>query len=122
MKVALGTFVCSGIRACLGGDIATGVQVALSRYVERRVCAERFGRDELESMLKAVPYRPEDRRAMTGVAVELALDPELEAALEREARESGGTSIDQVVSYAVLAYLAELDRASGPDARPLAPI
>jgi hypothetical protein len=122
VKVDLGTFACSGVRAFLGGDIAAGVQAALGRYVERMVCAEHAGRDELESMWKAIPLVSEDRPPRTGVAVELALDPALEAALEREARESGGMSMDQVASYAVLAYLVELDRAGDPDARHFAPI
>jgi len=122
VKVDLGTFACSGIRAFLGGDITTGVQAALGRYVERMVCAEHAGRDEIESLRKAIPLPSEDRTARTGVAVELALEPALEAALEREARESGGMSMDQVVSYAVLAYLVELDRALEPDARAFAPI
>jgi len=119
VKVALGTFACSGIRAFIGGDIAAGVQVALGRYAGRTVCAERAGRGEFESMRNAIPSPPEDRTACTGVAVELTLDPELEAALDREARELGGASMDQVVTHVVLAYLAGLDRAAEPYAHPL---
>lgn len=70
-------------------------------------------------MQKAIPFLSGDRRPHAGVAVEVALEPELEAALEREARESGGISMDQVVNYAVLAYLVELDRAAERDARPI---
>lgn len=107
----------------MGGDIASGVQAALGRYAERMVCAEHAGRNELESMWQAIPSASEDRKARTGAAVELALEPALEAALEREARESGGMSMDQMVSYAVLAYLVELDRAgSEPHARAFEPL
>lgn len=70
-------------------------------------------------MRKAIPFPSEGRTPRAGVAVEVALEPGLEAALEREARESGGISMDQVVNYAVLAYLVELDRASERDARPI---
>ena len=69
-------------------------------------------------MRKAIPCPSEDWMAHDGVPVELALDPELEAALERESR-SGGASVDRIVAHAVLAYLADLDRVSEPDARTL---
>lgn len=110
MKVVLGTFTRSGIEALLGGDIAACVRAALGRYAERV---------ELEPTRRAIPGRPDLRPTSVGAEIELALDPEVEAALEREARESGGASLDQVVTHAVLAYLADLDRASELDARPL---
>jgi hypothetical protein len=114
VKVVLGTFTYSGIRALSGGDVAAGVRAALDRYA---------GRDELEPARRTTPCRPELRPAAgVGTEIELALDPEMEAALEREAHEAGGVSMDQVVTHAVLTYLADLDRASELDTRPLAPV
>jgi hypothetical protein len=113
MKIVLGTLARSGIEAFLGGDIAAGVQAALGHY------AGSGARDELAPGRRALPCPPEHPPSRVGAELELTLDPEVEAALERGARESGGMSTSQVVAHAVLAYLADLDRASGLGARPL---
>lgn len=110
MRVVLGTFACTGIEAFVGRDIAAGVQAALRHYT---------GRDELDRGPDEFPRLPEYPLCRSGAELELSVDPEIEAALEREARNSGGVSMDQLVAHAVLAYLADLDRASEIGVRPL---
>jgi hypothetical protein len=55
----------------------------------------------------------------SGTDLELIVDPEIQAALEREARESDGMSVEQIAAHAVLVYLADLDETSGHEALPL---
>jgi len=111
MRVVLGTFACTGIEAFLGRDIAAGVQAALRHYTRRSRVDARGAR--------VLAPLSEPALAGSGADLELSVDPEVEAALEREASASGGMSVDQVVAHAVLVYLADLDRASGPGSRPL---
>lgn len=112
MRLVLGTFACSGIEAFLGRDIAAGVQAALRHYTLGKGSPDRKAR-EFPSFLG------EPSVGRSGVDLELAVDPEIQAELEREARESGGVSVEQIATHAVLVYLADLDRAPGPEARPL---
>jgi hypothetical protein len=49
----------------------------------------------------------------SGADLELALDPEIQAVLEREAKDSDGISVEQIANHAVLVYLADRDRAPG---------
>jgi hypothetical protein len=106
VKLVLGTFACSGIKALLGVDTAAGVQAALRHYTQTRGSAERRA--------EAFPrFLDESSMALSGADLELTVDPEIQAALEREARESDGVSVEQIAAHAVLLYLAELDVASG---------
>lgn len=102
MKVALDTFARSGIEAHLGHDLAAGVRTALRDYTQRL----RPGRKvpEFPRFLRESPF--------TSLAgdLELSVDPNVEQALEREARESQGVSVEQLAAHAVLAYLADADR------------
>ncbi len=111
MRVVLGTFTRSAVEAFSGRDIAAGVQTALRHY------ALRMGSERRASELPPVIGSPSTDR--TGADIELSLDPEIQAVLEREARESDGVSVEQIANHAVLIYLADLDRASGREARPL---
>lgn len=113
MKIVLGPLARSGIEAFLGGDIAVGVRAALGHYAASGAC------DELAPGGRALPCLLEHPSFRVGAELELTLDPEVEAALERGARESGGVSTSQVVAHAVLAYLADLDRVEWLEARPL---
>jgi hypothetical protein len=101
MRVALGTFARSGIETQLGGDVAAAVQAAVSHYAGKL----KSGRPPLgpPSFLRegAPPLEPE-------VAVDLAVDPETEALLEKEALRQG-TSVSRLAAHSVLVYLAELD-------------
>lgn len=91
-----------------------GVQAALRDYARRL----RSGRKlpEFPRFLRESPLW-----TRSGAALELSVDPEVQAALEKEARESQGVSVEQLAGHAVLVYLADLDRkASEHGARPLA--
>ncbi len=112
MRLVLGTFTCSGIEALSGCDIATGVHAALRHYTQGRESSDREAPEP-----PAFPSGPSTGRS--GAGVELVIDPEIQAALEREARESDGMSVEQIAHHAVLVYLADMDRASGREARPL---
>jgi len=112
MRLVLGTFACSGIEALSGCDVATGVHAALRHYTQGRESSDRKTPEP-----PAIPGGP--ATGCSGADVELVVDPEIQAALEREARESDGMSVEQIANHAVLVYLADMDRASGRDARPL---
>jgi hypothetical protein len=98
VKVALGKFARTGIEELLGADLAVGVQAALTHYTRR-----------LGSNWK--PVRPPhfDWVSLDGTdAFDLAVAPELEAELQREAREQQ-VPIEQILAHAVLVYLADLE-------------
>ena len=111
MKIALGTFARSGIEAKLGTDLAVGVRAALLHYTRR-----------LKSEFAPVGpprFRLGQAARDAGAALELSIGPEMEAALEREARRYQ-VSVDQILTHAIFVYLADLDAASpakrSPDA------
>ena len=100
MKIALGKFASSGIENHLGSDIPAGVRTATFHYVA-----------QLRSGRPPMPFPrflPNLRPSEPGVDVELTVDPETEALLEREARRQR-TTASELVAHAVLAYLAELE-------------
>lgn len=106
MKVVLGTFACFCIENRLGLDLATGLQHALRHYVRR-----------LESARRPVPLPafscdrvPAEERG--AAEFELAVEPEVEAALLRESR-AQEVSIEQLFDHAVFVYLADLDSSGG---------
>jgi hypothetical protein len=107
MRVVLSTFARSGIEAFSGCDIAAGVRAALRHYTQGEGPSARRASDIPRFLLAP----SEDR---SGADFELAVDPEIQAVLEREARESDGISVEQIANQAVLLYLADRDRASGP--------
>jgi hypothetical protein len=114
MRVVLSTFACGGIEAFSGRDLAAGVRAALRHYTQ----------DGGSAGLRAsalLPLPDELEAGRSGVDLDLNLDPEVQAALEREARETDGVSVEQLATHAVLVYLADLDRyrASERDTRPL---
>jgi hypothetical protein len=100
VRIALGTFACKEIEAQTGSSIAVGAKAAIADYARR-----------LESTTPPieVPSLPWVTRAKGAIDLELAVDPETEAILEREAARQG-TTISQLVSHSVLVYLAEIDR------------
>jgi hypothetical protein len=99
MRVSLGKFACSGIEAHLGEDIPAGVRTALSHYLRKL----KAGRGPL-----APPTFLGDLTPPEATTFELAVDPETEAALDREAQRQG-TTRSQLVAHTVMVYLAELD-------------
>jgi hypothetical protein len=113
MKVVLNTFACGGIEAFSGPDIEAGVRKALRHYTQGKGSSDRVPPDfpRCFGTLEV---------GCSGADLELAVDPEVRAALERKAREVDGLSVEQIAAHAVLAYLADLDRASGGEAHSLA--
>jgi hypothetical protein len=112
MRVALGTFARAGIEAHFGPDIEAGVQSALLHYTRRLESARapaqfpRFRRDQ----------PPET----SGADFDLAVDPAIQEALERELRKPGGApSMEQLAAHAVFVYLADLEGAPEPPVDPL---
>jgi hypothetical protein len=105
MRIALGTFACNGIEAQLGGDLGAAVQAALCHYAGKL----RSGRPPIGPPGFARPVSAAD----TAVALDLTVDTETEALLEREAARQK-TSVSQLAAHTVLVYLAELDFLSAP--------
>jgi hypothetical protein len=106
VKVALGTFACNGIETYLEADVAAGVRAALNDFTERL----ESGRRPLsvpDALWDTVPAEP-------ATAVDLPLDERTWHLLWREALRQG-TTVDQLASHSVLAYLAEFDRLTPPD-------
>jgi hypothetical protein len=106
VKIALGTFACNGIETYLEADVAAGVRAALADFTQR---LESGGLPSTmpRAPLDAIPGEP-------ATAVDLPLDERTWHLLWREASRQG-TTVDQLASHSVLAYLAELDRLTPPD-------
>jgi hypothetical protein len=100
MKIALGKFASSGIETHLGPDIPAGVRTATFHYVAQL----RSGRPPTPFPRFISNLRPSE----PGIDVEMTVDAETEALLEREARRQRTTASD-LVAHAVLVYLAELE-------------
>lgn len=99
MKVELGKFACFCLESRFGSDLDVGIQNA-ARYYSR----------QLQSNSRRPPDRLMGARAEgPTVEVEVALDEEVLGPLEREAR-SRSVDLQQVLSQAVFAYTADLDR------------
>jgi hypothetical protein len=98
LKIELGKFAGSGIEELFGADLAVGVQAALTHYTRR-----------LSSNLKPVPAPQFDWPSVDATAVfDLAVPPEVEAALEKDAREQQ-MPVERILLHAVLVYLADLE-------------
>ena len=111
MRIQIGKFARSGIEERHGADIAAAVETGLLHYTRRLssgrepVSIPQFG---LES---AAPSPAEE--------LEVFVEPETEAALEEEARRQQVT-LPQLMSHAMLVYLADLDTFFGgtPEVQP----
>ncbi len=107
MKVALGTFACNGIEACLDTDIPSGVQAAVSDFIQRVVAG---------NAPVGLPWLAQEASGDEQARfVDLSVDERTSMLLEREAARQGAT-LSQLVTHSVLVYLAELDRLSPPGA------
>ncbi len=101
MKVVLGKFACFCVETRFGADISSGVQSAFRHYSRR-----------LRSSTPpvAIPGFRRGRaleRPLT--ELEVAVEPEIEDRLEREARDNA-VDLQQIFNHAVFVYLADLDR------------
>jgi hypothetical protein len=104
MRIALGTFTRRGIEAQLGDDLGAAVQAALCHYAGKL----KAGRPPI-----GPPSFAREPTADSAVALDLAVDSEIEALLEREAVRQE-TSLSQLAAHTVLVYLAELDFLTAP--------
>jgi hypothetical protein len=103
MKVRLGTFARSTIETEVGVDLVTGTQAALHHYTRR-----------LRSGRPPAPFPRFCRgESFEGTVLEVPVDPRIEESLNHEVRRQGAT-LEQMISHAVLVYLADLERGSGP--------
>jgi hypothetical protein len=102
VKVALGTFACTAVETHLGPDLRAGVRTALAEYARRVKSGHR--------PLGVPPFGSAGARSGKEV-LDLAVDEETMAIVEREA-DRQGTTPSQIVTHSVLLYLAELDRLS----------
>ncbi len=98
MKVAVSKFACEGIKAQLGGAIPVGVRIALFHYASK-VKTGRKPTPFPRFLADRGPAEPE-------MAFDLIVDPETETVLEREAARQG-TTLERLVTHAILVYLAE---------------
>jgi len=103
MRVMLGKFACFSIEARFGADLASGVQAALRHYTRR-----------LKSAKEPVAIPAFCRNQAldgSGAEFELAVEPAIQATLEREARRQA-VRIDQLLVHAIFVYLADMDSSS----------
>ena len=107
MKIALGTFACSGIEACLGADIHSGVEAAVSDFTHRIVTGT-----APVGIPRLAQEGSGDEQARS---VDLSVDERTWTVLKREAARQGAT-LSQLITHSVLVYLAELDRLTPPGA------
>jgi hypothetical protein len=101
MRVALGTFVRSGVEAHFGSEAKAGIEAALRHYT-RRLKSSR------PPVAVPVFSRKKGPTSQDGEAFDLAVGPEIEEALTREARRQG-VPTNLLLTHAVLIYLADLD-------------
>lgn len=106
MRVALGAFACAGIRTHMSSDIPAAVERAVFHYTGKL----KAGRPQVE-----FPHFDDDEGTSRDpeVVIDLALAPEVEVLLEREAKRQD-VAVEQLVAHAVLIYLAELDFLEAP--------
>jgi len=99
MKVALGEFACFCVASRFGADLGLGIESA-ARYYSRKLSSQpEIGRRSRLPKRLDSPF----------VELDVPIDDEVVARLEREAR---GRSVDvqQLLNHAVFVYFAELDR------------
>ena len=109
MRVVLGNFARSGIERHLGADLGAGVQAALLHYARRL----RSTRAPVWFPRACEGMMPEP----AGVSFDLPVDSEVRIALEREAQKRAATT-EQMLTHAVLVYLADMDAVAGPGRTP----
>jgi len=108
VKVALGGFARSGIETRFGADLDAGVEAAAVHYARRL----RSARPPV-----AVPGFLRGAASRTTRSLEVPLRPEVETALEGEAKRSGAP-LERILAHAVFVFLADMDAAE--EARPVA--
>lgn len=100
VKIELGYFATCAMQAHVGADLARGVREAVKHYSRRL----ESGRKPLAPPAFLCGNDPGE----SGTALEVPIEAETEAALEREADRQHVTP-QQILRHAVLTYLADLD-------------
>jgi hypothetical protein len=103
VKVALGTFTRSGIEARLGTALVAVAEEALAHYMRRLKSARKP-----VGVPRFIREHPPDH---SEGEIELPIDGEIRATLEREAQKQT-VSLERLLVHAVFVYLADLDSAS----------
>jgi hypothetical protein len=106
VKVTVGKFASSGIESELGSSVGAGIQAALAHYSDRL--------DSAAPPLAPPPFLDDCCTGDPASRLEITLDPQLRAKLEREARRHQ-VALERLVAHAVLVYLADRDGADGGD-------
>jgi hypothetical protein len=101
MKIHLGRFARQGIEDHLGPDLRAGVVASLAHYARRLSSGP--------PPLGPPSFRREEP-ALGREPLELSLGPDAQATLQSEAR-LHGVSEGEILSHAILTYLAAIDRA-----------
>ena len=109
MRVTIGSLARSGLELHGGGNLDATVNAALLYYV-KKVESGRIPAKYPNFLAGSKPAEGTEQPADTGVEIEV--DPEVEAELERVAAEQE-TSAPEFAGHAVLVYLAELDLVAG---------
>lgn len=107
MKVRLGKFSYASITALFRGNPASGVQVALVHYARRL----KSGRPPADLPRYALNGQFED----LGTTFEVPIDGAVQAVLEQDAARNG-VRLSDVLTHAVLVYLADMDATGNVDA------
>lgn len=108
MRISLGTFLRFGYESELGDDLASSVRTALGHYSDKL----RSG----EALAPPPRFLSEAAAPTDGYRLDLSLDPDIEAALEREAARQG-VDVATLVNHSLHIYLADLDLLSKQVAR-----
>jgi hypothetical protein len=103
VKIVLGKFACFCLKTRFGSDVTTGAQTALRHYT-RRLKSQREPAVIPAFCRGRVPDGAE-------AEFDLAVEPEEEAILEKEARRQA-VPMEQLLSHAVFVYIADLDAAA----------
>jgi hypothetical protein len=108
MRVSLGKFAQREIEARLGPDLVSGVDTALRHYARRLASG---------SAPVALPRFSHAGGEAGPVDLDLAIGHDVEQALAREVG-GQGSSLGQLLTHAILVYLADLDRSAEPSEPP----
>lgn len=103
MKIELGPFARMGVEEQSGTDVANGVHEVLLQYTG--------GLEELDPGPPPRFFNKRPAAADENVVFMLAVDPKVKAAL-KEAASRYGMSMQEIVSHAVMVYLAATDARS----------
>jgi hypothetical protein len=105
MKIAIGALARFGIESELDSTLGDAARAALSHY-----CGKvEAGRPPVRPPSFLDGYEPADGT----MVLDLAIDAETEAILEREAA-AQGIDLERLAAHTILTYLAELDFLSAP--------